>query len=86
MVLQPGLGPGLAVAASQGAACARAVSPQAEITRVQSIGVPADKILYSSPCKQVAHIRYAASHGVRLMTFDNEVELSKVARSHPGAR
>ncbi|NWU65764.1 AZIN2 inhibitor, partial [Pterocles burchelli] len=63
-----------------------ACTSKAEIARVQSIGVPADKIFYSSPCKQVAHIRYAADHGVQLMTFDNEVELSKVARSHPRAR
>ncbi|XP_030359987.1 antizyme inhibitor 2 isoform X2 [Strigops habroptila] len=63
-----------------------ACTNKAEIARVQSIGVPPDKIFYSSPCKQVAHIKYAASHGVQLMTFDNEVELSKVARSHPGAR
>ncbi|NWR57172.1 AZIN2 inhibitor, partial [Bucorvus abyssinicus] len=63
-----------------------ACSNKAEIARVQSIGVPADKIFYSSPCKQVTHIKYAASHSVRLMTFDNEVELSKVARSHPRAR
>ncbi|NXA03690.1 AZIN2 inhibitor, partial [Sapayoa aenigma] len=65
-----------------GFACAN----KAEITRVQGIGVPADRVFYSSPCKQVAHIRYAAKHGVQLMTFDNEVELSKVARSHPRAR
>ncbi|NWI56720.1 AZIN2 inhibitor, partial [Calyptomena viridis] len=65
-----------------GFACAN----KAEITRVQGIGVPADRIFYSSPCKQVAHVRYAAKHGVQLMTFDNEVELSKVARSHPRAR
>ncbi|NXP20401.1 AZIN2 inhibitor, partial [Scytalopus superciliaris] len=65
-----------------GFACAN----KAEMTRVQGIGVPADRIFYSSPCKQVAHVRYAAKHGVRLMTFDNEVELSKVARSHPRAR
>lgn len=71
---------------SRGPADTRAVSLQAEIARVQSIGVPAEKIFYSSPCKQVAHIKYAASHGVQLMTFDNEVELSKVARSHPRAR
>ncbi|NWH52615.1 AZIN2 inhibitor, partial [Fregata magnificens] len=63
-----------------------ACTNKAEIARIQSIGVPADKIFYSSPCKQVAHIKYAASHGVQLMTFDNEVELSKVARSHPHAR
>ncbi|XP_064028659.1 antizyme inhibitor 2 [Pogoniulus pusillus] len=65
-----------------GFACAN----KAELVQVQSLGVPADKIFYSSPCKQVAHIKYAASHGVQLMTFDNEVELSKVARSHPRAR
>ncbi|NXG41368.1 AZIN2 inhibitor, partial [Psilopogon haemacephalus] len=65
-----------------GFACAN----KAELLRVQSLGVPADRIFYSSPCKQVAHIRHAASHGVQLMTFDNEVELSKVARNHPRAR
>ncbi|NXK93922.1 AZIN2 inhibitor, partial [Formicarius rufipectus] len=63
-----------------------ACASKAEITRVQGIGVPADRIFYSSPCKQVAHLRYAAKHGVQLMTFDNEVELGKVARSHPRAR
>ncbi|NWX11608.1 AZIN2 inhibitor, partial [Aegotheles bennettii] len=65
-----------------GFACAN----KAEIARVQSIGVPAERIFYSSPCKQVAHLRHAAKHGVELMTFDNEVELSKVARSHPHAK
>uniref|UniRef100_A0A8B9T1M8 Antizyme inhibitor 2 n=1 Tax=Anas platyrhynchos TaxID=8839 RepID=A0A8B9T1M8_ANAPL len=65
-----------------GFACAN----KTEIAAVQSIGVPADKIFYSSPCKQIAHIKYAASRGVRLMAFDNEVELGKVARSHPHAR
>uniref|UniRef100_A0A8C3KB93 Antizyme inhibitor 2 n=1 Tax=Calidris pygmaea TaxID=425635 RepID=A0A8C3KB93_9CHAR len=63
-----------------------ACTNKAEIAQVQSIGVPAEKIFYSSPCKQVTHIKYAASHGVQLMTFDNEVELNKVARSHPRAR
>ncbi|NXI47984.1 AZIN2 inhibitor, partial [Galbula dea] len=63
-----------------------ACTNKAEIARVQSIGVPPEKIFYSSPCKQVAHIKYAATHGVQLMTFDNEVELSKVARSHPHAK
>ncbi|NWT18443.1 AZIN2 inhibitor, partial [Vireo altiloquus] len=65
-----------------GFACAN----KAEISRVQGLGVAADRIFYSSPCKQLAHIRYAATHGVCLMAFDNEVELSKVARSHPRAR
>ncbi|NXD11444.1 AZIN2 inhibitor, partial [Nothocercus nigrocapillus] len=73
---------GLLAELGAGFACAT----KAEIAQVRSIGVPAEKIFYSNPCKQVAHIKYAASHGVRLMTFDNEVELNKVARSHPHAR
>ncbi|XP_048682069.1 antizyme inhibitor 2 isoform X2 [Caretta caretta] len=56
-----------------------------EIALVQSIGVPSDKIIYTNPCKQISQIKYAASHGVQLMAFDNEVELGKVARSHPHA-
>ncbi|XP_044854122.1 antizyme inhibitor 2 isoform X4 [Mauremys mutica] len=59
---------------------------QTEIALVQSIGVPPDKIIYTNPCKQISQIKYAASHGVQLMAFDNEVELRKVARSHPHAR
>ncbi|XP_025899151.1 antizyme inhibitor 2 isoform X2 [Nothoprocta perdicaria] len=73
---------GLLAELGAGFACAN----KAEIAQVRSIGVPAEKIFYSNPCKQVAHIKYAASHGVQLMTFDNEVELNKVARSHPHAR
>ncbi|XP_074832211.1 antizyme inhibitor 2 [Carettochelys insculpta] len=57
-----------------------------EIALVQSIGVPSDKIIYTNPCKQLSQIKYAAGHGVQLMAFDNEVELGKVARSHPQAR
>ncbi|XP_061453136.1 antizyme inhibitor 2 [Rhineura floridana] len=57
-----------------------------EMALVKSIGVPPDRIICTSPCKQISLIRYAASQGVHLMTFDNEVELSKVARNHPSAR
>ncbi|KGL81136.1 Ornithine decarboxylase 2, partial [Tinamus guttatus] len=73
---------GLLAELGAGFACAT----KAEIAQVRSIGVPAEKIFYSNPCTQVAHIKYAASHGVQLMTFDNEVELNKVARSHPHAK
>ncbi|KAM8796018.1 antizyme inhibitor 2 [Eudromia elegans] len=73
---------GLLAELGTGFACAT----KAEIAQVRSIGVPAERIFYCNPCKQVAHIKYAASQGVRLMTFDNEVELNKVARSHLHAR
>ncbi|XP_020751703.1 antizyme inhibitor 2 isoform X3 [Odocoileus virginianus] len=53
---------------------------------VQHIGVPASKIIYANPCKQIAHIKYAAKHGVQLLSFDNEMELAKVVKSHPRAR
>uniref|UniRef100_A0A8D0G6C5 Antizyme inhibitor 2 n=1 Tax=Sphenodon punctatus TaxID=8508 RepID=A0A8D0G6C5_SPHPU len=59
---------------------------KAEIALVQSTGVPPDKIICTGPCKPVSQIKYAAGCGVQLMTFDNEVELGKVARSHPRAR
>ncbi|KAF4014022.1 hypothetical protein G4228_005230 [Cervus hanglu yarkandensis] len=58
---------------------------KAEMELVQHIGVPASKIIYANPCKQIAHIKYAAKHGVRLLSFDNEMELAKVVKSHPRA-
>lgn len=50
------------------------------------LGVDADRIIFANPAKQVSHIRYAASVGVRAMTFDNESELYKVREHHPTAR
>ncbi|XP_057412185.1 antizyme inhibitor 2 isoform X1 [Balaenoptera acutorostrata] len=59
---------------------------KAEMELVQHIGVLASKIIYANPCKQIAHIKYAAKHGVRLLSFDNEMELAKVVKSHPSAK
>ncbi|KAM6218205.1 antizyme inhibitor 2 isoform 4-T4 [Rhynchocyon petersi] len=58
----------------------------AEMELVQQIGIPASKIIYANPCKQIAQIKYAAKHGVQLLSFDNEMELTKVAKNHPSAR
>ncbi|XP_054427510.1 antizyme inhibitor 2 isoform X1 [Pteronotus mesoamericanus] len=57
-----------------------------EMELVQHIGVPASKIIYANPCKQIAQIKYAAKHGVWLLSFDNETELAKVAKNHPSAK
>ncbi|KAG7328520.1 hypothetical protein KOW79_008464 [Hemibagrus wyckioides] len=57
-----------------------------EIQLVQSVGVEPSRIIYANPCKQVSHIEYASAHGVQMMTFDSEVELMKVARSHDNAK
>lgn len=59
---------------------------QTEIELVQSIGVTPENIIYANPCKQISQIKYAAKNGVQMMTFDNEVELSKVSRNHQNAK
>lgn len=59
---------------------------KAEMELVRHIGVPASKIICANPCKQIAQIKYAAKHGVQLLSFDNEVELAKVVKSHPSAK
>jgi len=57
-----------------------------EIETMLSYGVPPNKIIYANPCKQNSHIRFAASKGVEMMTFDNVDELVKVKRFHPNAK
>jgi len=59
---------------------------KAEIGAVMELGVPTDKIIFANPCKPASHVRYAAQHGVDLMTFDNEAELTKVQQLMPHAR
>ena len=53
-----------------------------EIQLVQGLRVPPERIIYANPCKQVSQIKYAASNGVQMMTFDSEIELMKVLRAH----
>ncbi|XP_054114383.2 antizyme inhibitor 2 isoform X3 [Callithrix jacchus] len=59
---------------------------KAEMELVQHIGIPASKIIYANPCKQIAQIKYAAKRGIQLLSFDNEMELAKVVKSHPSAK
>ncbi|XP_015426515.1 PREDICTED: ornithine decarboxylase-like [Myotis davidii] len=56
-----------------------------EIQLVQSFGVPPGRIINANPRKQVFPIKYDATNGIQMMTFDSEVELMKVARAHPKA-
>ncbi|OWK12673.1 hypothetical protein Celaphus_00014891 [Cervus elaphus hippelaphus] len=58
---------------------------QGELEQVLDLGVAPSRILYANPCKPVSHIRFAALHGVKLLVFDSEEELIKVAQHHPGA-
>uniref|UniRef100_A0A673ULK4 Orn/DAP/Arg decarboxylase 2 N-terminal domain-containing protein n=1 Tax=Suricata suricatta TaxID=37032 RepID=A0A673ULK4_SURSU len=59
---------------------------QLELEQVLGLGVAPSRIIYANPCKPVSHIQYAARHGVQLLTFDSEEELTKVAQHYPGAR
>lgn len=61
-------------------------TPQAEMELVLRIGVPASKIIFANPCKQIAQIKYAAKYGIQLLSFDNEMELAKVVKNHPSAK
>ncbi|KAG8198884.1 hypothetical protein JTE90_015098 [Oedothorax gibbosus] len=58
---------------------------KAEIESVLSLGVEPSRIIYANPCKTKGFIRHAANVGVKMMTFDNEMELHKVKAIHPDA-
>eukprot|EP01147_Barroeca_monosierra_P000508 gene508-3834_t len=57
----------------------------AEIEAVLNLGVTPDRIIFANPCKAITHLQYARKVGVRMMTFDNEFELSKIAQHYPEA-
>lgn len=58
-----------------------------EIAKVLALsGVEPSRIVFANPCKATSFIRSAARVGVNRMTFDNEDELYKIARTHPGAK
>lgn len=57
-----------------------------EIDAVFSAGAEYSDIIYAHPFKSNSFLRYAASVGVNLMTFDSEGELHKIKRVFPHAR
>lgn len=58
---------------------------KAEIEQVINMGVDPSRIIYAQPCKTNSYVRYAASQGVKQMTFDNTDELYKIKKLYPGA-
>lgn len=58
----------------------------AEISLALSLGASPDDLLFSEPIKPRSHLRFAASNGVRLMTFYDDAELRKIAAECPGAQ
>lgn len=59
---------------------------KAEVNMVLEHGVTPDNIILSGVCKQLAHIKHAAKNNVRHLVCDNQAELCKIARAHPGAK
>lgn len=57
-----------------------------EISKVISIGVDPDKIIYANPCKMTEQIRYARANDVDMLTFDSSHELYKIKLYHPNAK
>ncbi|XP_053685860.1 ornithine decarboxylase-like [Sabethes cyaneus] len=58
-----------------------------EIDRVMEMGVnPRSRIIYAHPIKSKESLRYAKAKAVSMMTFDNELELVKIAEVYPDAR
>jgi ornithine decarboxylase len=58
---------------------------KAEIEQVLEMGVDPSRIIYAQPCKTKSHLRYAAAHGVKQITFDNTDELYKTKQLFPNA-
>ncbi|KAG8195817.1 hypothetical protein JTE90_008516 [Oedothorax gibbosus] len=61
-------------------------SSKREMELALEAGVSPRRILYANTCKGPAHLAYAQSVGVDLMTFDNEEELHKIKRRFPTAK
>lgn len=59
---------------------------KANLQKVLSLKVSPERIIYANPCKQSSHIKYAAKHKVRQMTFDSEMELQKIKSICPDAK
>ncbi|KAM3598190.1 uncharacterized protein V6R79_014842 [Siganus canaliculatus] len=57
-----------------------------EIQLALSLGVSPENIIFAHTTKPPSHLRFACSHGVNLMTFDSEEELTKISQCHSNAK
>jgi len=61
------------------------VASAAEMKQVLRLGASPLKIIFANTIKSNEDIAFAKRRRVKLMTFDNEPELYKIAKYHPGA-
>ena len=62
------------------------VASAVEMKRVLALGASPEKVIFANTIKSEEDITAARRRKVRLMTFDNEPELYKLAKHFPGAR
>jgi len=62
------------------------VASLAELEAALAAGAAPDRLIFANTIKPVRAIAGAAARGVRLLTFDSEYELDKIAERAPGAR
>ena len=53
---------------------------------VLDLGISPDRVVYSTPDKQVSYLKYAALKNVSLMSVDSEEELIKIKNHYPSAQ
>lgn len=56
-----------------------------EIEMALSVGAKPSQIIFANPAKGFDHLKFAREHDVRMMTFDNLVELEKIVSVFPDA-
>ncbi len=66
--------------------CGFDVASEPEIQLVLNAGVSPERVIFANTVKRPNAIQFAARQGVKLMTFDSEYELSKIARYAPEAK
>ncbi len=57
-----------------------------ELDQILKMGVDQKRIIYSHTVKQGSHLKFAADHGVEMVTFDSLAELVKIRSIHPNAK
>ncbi len=62
------------------------VASRGEMESLLKLGVRPNRMLFANTVKKSEVIRFAMSKGIRMMTFDSEYELNKMAQIAPGAQ
>ncbi|XP_070505352.1 ornithine decarboxylase-like [Chironomus tepperi] len=56
-----------------------------EMSKVLSLGVKPDRIIFANPAKSKSALMFAKMMGIKMMTFDCEIELQKIKTLYPDA-